>query len=362
MSSLRSTLVRRARVVVPALAASLALTACGIGGTSHQPHPVDDGGVHLAANADTTAQPNIIGGSQDTEVHPWIASLEMDIPLSDPKYPGQKDFHTCTASQFAPHWIVLNAHCATFDDGTPYDAATIAAYNMHVRVGSNDRFHGGTVLPIKRFVPVPGWNWGVLDDAGRVNDHMLAEVVGELPGQSLPISPTTAKPRQNVQLDGWGYTDPSGTGVAPQYLQKTSTYVEPDIHACDTSITGDLPVSVGELCVHNMYGTNGICYGDSGGPLLSKENGLWTDFGGASRMGGPGCGGVPFIYTDAAYFRCWDYAVARSIKPDVAMACLTTPKPSATHGPGPQAQPNTSYAAGTARERWQATMVIARRR
>jgi hypothetical protein len=334
------------------LAVGLALTVCGIGGQSHQPHPVDDGGVHLAAQ--TGAQPNIIGGRQATEHYPWIVSVERNFPANAPRHAGEQDFHFCTASVFSPHQVVLNAHCLTFDDGSAVDPATLAAEQVHVRVGSNDRFHGGTVLNVIKAIPAPGWGWGVPDPIRHaINDHLIAEVDGDLPQQPLPISPYTAKPNQNVRLMGWGYTDPSGTGVAPQYLQETDTYIEADPHQCDTSVTGDFPLSVGEVCVHNMYGTNGMCYGDSGGPLTTVVKGIRTDFGGASRMGGPGCGSKPMVYTDAAYFRSFDFAIARGETVDEAAKLLPV-LPTATHGPGPQAQQSTTSAQlADMQKRWQ---------
>lgn len=354
--------------VAVVFAAALALTLGGItgmgGGVSHDPKPVDDIGVHLAAQStsvsqsDGVAQPDIVGGQQATGNKPWIISLEYDIPLSDPTYPGQHDFHVCTASQFGQYWAVLNAHCITYDDGTPYDAATIAAFDMHVRVGSLDRLHGGIIDKVTQVIPVPGWNWGALDPANRIDDFALVKLADPLPNQSLPLSPTTAKPNQAVQMLGWGLTDPSGVGTAAQMLQRLDTHVEPNAHPCDTALTGDFPVSIGEICVVNPHGTDGMCYGDSGGPLVSEENGLWTDFGGASRMGGPGCGGNPGVYTDSAYFRAWAFAVARGIDPVTALSYL--PKPSATvhHGPGPQAQQQISYAAA---QRWQSLSHVIRK-
>lgn len=334
--------LRKARLALAAIAAlaAVALTGSGLHGTTVNPVPVTANDVSLAAQSDSVPQPDIVGGRQAVGAYPWIASFQLDLPGS-PTLPPQKDAHNCTAWQFAQFWLAINAHCVTFANGTPFDAATIAAYNMKVRVGSLDRTQGGIVDKVAEVITVPGWNWGQLDAAGRINDNAVVRVVDPLPGQALPVATATATPGQAVRLLGWGYTDPSGTGVPPQKLQMLDSHVADSPHECDTGLGGvdGFDVALGEICVRNVDGTDAFCYGDSGSPLVSKKNGLWFNYGGASRTPGlvPGCGGENMVYTDMAYFRPWDFAVARGESRDKAMDHLPVPaQPKATHGPGPQ--------------------------
>jgi secreted trypsin-like serine protease len=316
----------------------------------------------VASATDTAPRPaiapHLVGGHPATQSYPWIASMQIS-------YGGNPDFHNCTASLIAPQWIRVNAHCVTNPDGTAIDPAQ---WHLHVRVGSNDRTTGGDTANVTRIIVMPGWNWGQLDSAGRVDDLALLKLDTYLPEQPLDIWTHDLPPGAKVRQLGWGRMDPSNTGPAPVQLQELDTTIDTP-SACDTN--ADLPMAKGEFCVTNAYGTDGACGGDSGGSVVFQHDGRWEELGGTSRSAGlvPGCGGEPDVYTDTAgYFRPWEYAVMRGEDPVAAERYLPggvaqqvihpgpdpipvaslvpyynmyantghAPMATATHGPGPQ--------------------------
>ncbi|WP_408629874.1 trypsin-like serine protease [Amycolatopsis aidingensis] len=77
----------------------------------------------------------------------------------------------------------------------------------------------------------------------------------------------------------------------------------------------DAFLSSGELCTHNPSGTDGSCYGDSGGPAYKLVNGVPQLVGGSSRGATKLCGVAPGVYTSQPDFRDWIYQVARTGNP-----------------------------------------------
>jgi secreted trypsin-like serine protease len=74
----------------------------------------------------------------------------------------------------------------------------------------------------------------------------------------------------------------------------------------------DAAISVGEICVGNVNGNAGPCFGDSGGPALQKHDHRWVAVGGASRESTALCGAGPTVYTDLTDYRGWINKVTRT--------------------------------------------------
>jgi secreted trypsin-like serine protease len=272
--------------------------------------------------------PHLVGGHPATEQYPWIASMQIS-------YDGDPNFHNCTASLIAPQWIRVNAHCVTNQDGSAIDPAQ---WDLHVRVGSTDRTSGGYTANVTKIIVMPGWDWGQLDAAGRVDDLALLKLDSYLPVQPLDTWTRDLPPGAHVRQLGWGRMDPSNTGPAPVALQELDTTIDHP-GACDTN--PDFPMGRGEFCVTNADGTDGACGGDSGGPVVFEHDGRWEELGGTSRSPGmvPGCGGEPDIYTDTTYYRPWEYALMRGEDPVAAEKYLPGPIVPLTMHPGPAPVP-----------------------
>ncbi|GIJ50890.1 serine protease [Virgisporangium aliadipatigenens] len=179
----------------------------------------------------------------------------------------------CTGSLIKANWVVTADHC-----GTP----------ASVRVGSTNRTSGGTVVRVTR---------AVRNSSIDVRLLQLASSVSYTP---IRIPTTSGATGTATRIIGWGQaTSPNPGGSTPVVATEL-----------DTSIVADSRCSgifgAGEICTNNPGGA-GACYGDSGGPQVRRENGVWVLIGATSRAGNnsPTCATAPSIYGDLPYIRSW---------------------------------------------------------
>src|SRR5206468_11525293 len=66
----------------------------------------------------------------------------------------------------------------------------------------------------------------------------------------------------DLRLLGWGVTEPDGGGSLPVMVQELDID-PPAILPADRCAAGG--ITAGELCINNVNGTDGPCFGDSGG-------------------------------------------------------------------------------------------------
>jgi secreted trypsin-like serine protease len=242
----------------------------------------------------------------------------------------------CTGSLIANDTVLTDGHCLYGLDGNGWDPSL-----WQVRVGSLDPKFGGVLANVVKGTIVPGYTDQdtATDQEGRYDDFALLTLDRYIPAiQPLEMATSTPAPGTAVRELGFGVTNPSGNGPVASTLQELDTKVVPNRLCGPPAIS---PIGVGEICVTNVHGTDGPCFGDSGGPVLQKdkESGRWKVVAltvrGADAPGMSGCGGEKAIDTDVSYYRPWAFAVMRGEDPVAALRHL----PHAgheTHGPGPQ--------------------------
>lgn len=308
------------RKKIVAAAAILAALAAGLGTAV----------VH-ADEADV--QPQIIGGHEATGNTDWMVSVQYDAP----KY-GRYDWHTCGGTLAVARDIVItNAHCVTDPPaGTAADMAarmyldeksvTIPTKDKQfkVRVGSKDWTSGGDLVPVKSITVHPGWNWAIGAPAKEVDDLAVLRLDHPVDYQQMQLAGTPDKRGDNVVLYGWGIDHPdSATEPLPRRLQQLESSVITRARCTDVAI------STKEICIDNPNGTDGVCFGDSGGPAVRyTREGVPQLVGGVSRGSGDYCGMAPNAFTSQPEFRTWIYDVVRSSAPPIgqtAPATATTP-------------------------------------
>jgi secreted trypsin-like serine protease len=211
-----------------------------------------------------TIGPYVVGGRPATEPYPFTVSLQTN-----------GGFHFCGAALIRPNWVATARHCV--EDTSPG--------NMRVRAGSINRTSGGAVVGVSRIVLHPG-------GASDVAVVQLSNAVPYAPIQIADTVPTGSA----IRLLGWGATCDPCNDPAPTILQELDTTVLPD------SRCGTGPV---ELCVSNVDGWRGACYGDSGGPAVLRVNGVWRLAGTTTAGTTSICGQGPSIYMDSAHHRTW---------------------------------------------------------
>ncbi len=273
----------------------------------------DAASAHATADDDGIGT-NVVGGHPATEPYPAMASLQTTRR-------GDPNFHFCAAILVSRMWAVTNAHCVTTPDGNVRPAAL-----LHLRIGSHSRIDGGVVAGVSAVLPHASWDWAT--GPNPVADIAMLKLDRFVQLQPIEVASRLGRRSAVTRILGWGVTEPSGQAPdIPIDLQELDTrLVAPQ--RCTAGF-----ISAGEICVNNPHGTDGACYGDSGGPALQKVTAnRWQVVGGASRTATnePFCGTAPTVYTDHTYYRNWMYQVMRTgtVPPPAPGEEPTPPQPS----------------------------------
>ncbi|MBB5953610.1 secreted trypsin-like serine protease [Saccharothrix tamanrassetensis] len=230
------------------------------------------------------AQPGVTGGarriangSPSARLYSFMGSLQYSADGS----------HSCGASLISPHWMVTAAHCVEVDQPA----------QLQVRVGSQDRTIGGSVVDVGQIVVHPGYH-----DVSEGHDIALLQLVGSAPQQPIRIATDeeAAESRKLTRILGWGSTCPDRGELAtcgfPVTLQWLNTSV------LDAEDCGGRQ-RAGELCTNSPNRNSGNCRGDSGGPQIARLS--ETLVGLSSRNTTDRCGAGPSIFTDVTHYRDW---------------------------------------------------------
>src|SRR6266540_2002955 len=208
--------------------------------------------------------PRVVGGQPATEPYPFAVSLQTN-----------RGDHFCGAALIRPNWVETAKHCVVDE----------APSSMQVRVGSTNRTSGGTVARVSRIVLHPSGS----------SDVAVVQLATSVPYQ--PIQIADAVPVGSaIRLLGWGATCDPCNAPLPVILQQLDTTVLPDSR-CGTGAP--------ELCVSNVDGWRGACYGDSGGPAVLRVGGTWRLAGTTTAGTTSICGQGPSIYMDSSTHRTW---------------------------------------------------------
>jgi hypothetical protein len=252
-----------------------------------------------------------------------MASVQYDAPAH-----GVYDWHTCGGTlAVAQDIVITGAHCVT-DPPSPQAAKVGAArFNMNakalqiptadknfkVRVGSKDRTDGGELVPVKSITVHKDWHWGAGAPQAVVSDIAILRLEHPVDVQPMQLAGTSGRQGDRVMLYGWGITHPdSATGPLPRLLQQLDSRV---INEARCVMVG---LSAKEICINSPHGTDGICFGDSGGPAVRYTRaGVPQLLGGVSRGSGPYCGMEPTGFTSHPEYRQWIAEVARSSAPPI---------------------------------------------
>lgn len=260
-----------------ALVAAGAVALGGCGSSPDRAGPQQPAGQGTAGEAGSGQSDAIVGGGQATEQYPFMAEITDEAGTA----------HTCGGTLIAPTWVVTAGHCFMSEDNSnPPD---------HVRVGSLDRTTGGKLVKIAKVVVHPAYD----EDGAHGHDVALLKLAEAVPQSPAKIGPAP-RSGDKARALGWGQACPGySCDSSAKQLKQLDVAVSDDAKcAGDSKFAGST-----EICVSVTTAAT-PCFGDSGGPLLSKIDGEWRVIGATSRGIAYECGEAPEVYTDlTAHFQ-----------------------------------------------------------
>ncbi len=225
--------------------------------------PLGNWGPYNKANAaeNGTVSPYVVGGSDATT--PWTVSLQTVTPNGNQ--------HECGGVLIKSQWVLTAAHC------TPYVSTSSVA-----RIGSLNRNSGGESIAVAKVIPYPTFPKA---DGTFGDDIALVKLLKPARNAApFTIAPTGAIGSTGIAA-GWGLTcdkdltDPTCGNSVPEHLRQVELRRVDDTQCSlyDPQLGQDINDPSTMDCFVSARGLEeGICFGDSGSPLLQQKNGSWS--------------------------------------------------------------------------------------
>lgn len=232
-------------------------------------------------------QKRIVNGtvvSQSSSRWSWIVSIEHDRE------------HHCGGTLLNSEWILTAAHCLLddYDRDVPLANLTVStgSYNLY---GDSMRSYS-----VARTIIHPNYSTRTND-----SDIALVQLSTSVEQESFPQirNDLSLYAGRDTWVAGWGVLRSSSANLSEDLNEVSVPIVNYSI--CNSFVGYDGILTRNMLCAGYMLGGQDACGGDSGGPLITYENGEQMLIGVVSF--GIGCAemGHPGIYTNVDNYSEW---------------------------------------------------------
>lgn len=254
---------------------------------------------HAQANAQTSAHPEnrIIGGiNGEPGAYPWMAGIVI-ARIND-----AKDGFVCGGTLIRPEWVLTAAHCVEGSrPGVPVAAnlADIVIGRDRLRSNDGERIRAAEIIIHPKFAR---------RGANDVALIRLSRPSAQPTLQMIEAGSELAGPGEIAMAIGYGRTDVSKK-VASNRLKQLDIPIVSH-RACRNVYQriglGGLIVPDLMICAGYETVGRGVCFGDSGSPLLAFNNQGEPRVAGVVNFGvGCALAGIPGVYARMTTYRDW---------------------------------------------------------
>lgn len=239
-----------------------------------------------AGAQEAAIQPRIVGGDPAPD-DAWPSTVQVFVKIA----PGEYNF--CGGTLIDKGWVLTAGHCVVDENDKPRSYAAFQVLIGTQLLSSSE----GELVDVTNVYLHPGF---YTDGFGVPrNDIALLELSIDSDVETLPLVSSSPAVGTMATVVGWGLTDPDMKDLSETLREVDLPIVSNS--TCNTVYNG--LISDSEMCAGYVNGGKDACLGDSGGPLMVEQGGIYRQAGIVSV--GAGCAETYGVYTRVSAYLAW---------------------------------------------------------